>query len=58
MKNLILTLGVTLVMCSGAYTLTDNVYTLIAMCIIAGLLALWFIYEMFFKVIFKDMFNQ
>lgn len=57
MKNLILTLGATLVVCSGAYVLTDNVNVLIAMCVLAGMLALWFIYEMFFKVMFKDLFN-
>lgn len=57
MKNLILTLGVALVVTSGAYTLTNNVNVLIAMCIIAGIITLWFIYEMIFKVMFKEMYN-
>lgn len=57
MKNLILTLGATLVVCSGAYVLTNNVNVLIAMCIIAGIIALWFIYEMIFKVMYHRKYN-
>lgn len=49
MKNLVLTLGLAMVVCSGAYTLTNDVHVLIAMVVLAGIITLWFIYEMIVK---------